>query len=173
MVNDQHNRICPSCAFIGAGKYCQECGHPFEVKRISLNGLLHDVFHVFTHIDKGFGYTLKELFVHPGKMQRWYVEGERVRHQKPFSMFLICATVAALIRYWIYESIISYYQAGSSSEAYFLNEYMVLLHLVLMPVYTLITSFSFIMLNTTSRRSECCCCTAYPFSCSSRSLSPY
>jgi hypothetical protein len=103
-----------------------------------LSGLLHDVFHVFTHLDKGFGYTLKQLLVTPGKMQKGYIEGDRARHQKPFSMFLICATLAALSRYWIYRQILKQFETGNTSEVYFFDEYMVVLHILLMPLYALI-----------------------------------
>ena len=87
----QHNepaRLCKSCGSSVIGNYCGECGMPYQVKRISMGGLLHDIFHLFTHLDKGFGYTVKMLIKAPGHMQRQYIEGERAKHQKPFSMFL-------------------------------------------------------------------------------------
>ncbi len=67
--------------------------------------MLPEVFHFFTHLDKGFLYTLKSLLKHPGRMQHGYVEGDRSRHQKPFSMFFICLTIAALSRYWIFRGV--------------------------------------------------------------------
>lgn len=71
-------------------------------------------------------------------MQRAYIEGERSRHQKPFSTFFICATAAALGRYWIFNALLKYYHTGNISEANFFHEYMVLLHIALLPVYALI-----------------------------------
>lgn len=136
-------QVCKSCGFSGTGLYCSQCGQPFKAKRITLLGLLHDVFHLFTHLDKGFLYTLKQLIVAPGRMQRSYVEGERGRHQKPFSMFFICATVSALTRYWVLQALLKYYHMGNASEANFFHEYMVLLHVVLLPVYALITYLFF------------------------------
>jgi hypothetical protein len=138
MGSQEETQLCRSCGFSGHGKYCQECGLPYEQKRISLGGLLHDVFHVFTHLDKGFGYTLKQLLVAPGKMQKAYIDGDRARHQKPFSMFLICATLAAVSRYWIYQQLLKYYETGNASEVYFFDEYMVVLHILLMPFYALV-----------------------------------
>jgi hypothetical protein len=46
---------------MGFGKYCNSCGNSYIVKRITTSGILHDVFHFFTHLDKGFGFTLKQL----------------------------------------------------------------------------------------------------------------
>ena len=144
IANDQELvNVCRSCGFSGTGNYCSRCGQPYTVKRISLSGLLHDIFHLFTHLDKGFGYTLKKLMVEPGHMQRSYVEGDRVKHQKPFSMFFICATIAALSRYWIYHVLIGYYDIGEVSEMNFANEFMVIFHIVLLPLYALITYLFF------------------------------
>jgi hypothetical protein len=135
---------CRYCGFKGAGNYCGQCGKRFTEKRITLQNLLHDVFHLFTHLDKGFGYTLKQLIVAPGSMQRSYVEGDRGRHQKPFSMFFICATVAGLARYWMFRVLLQYYNAGNSSEVTFFHEYMVLLQIALLPLYALITYLFFL-----------------------------
>ncbi|WP_207496950.1 DUF3667 domain-containing protein [Aridibaculum aurantiacum] len=123
--------------------YCSRCGQPYQTKQITLHGLLHEVFHLFTHLDKGFGYTLKQLLTAPGHMQRRYIEGDRFRHQKPFSTFFICATIAALSRYWIFKALYKYYNIGSITEATFFHEYMVLLHIVLLPIYALIAYLFF------------------------------
>ena len=133
-MEDSNNlKICKSCGFAGTGKYCGACGQTYLIKRITLAGLLHDVFHFFTHLEKGLGYTLKQLVVAPGKMQKSYIAGDRARHQKPFSMFFICATIAGLGRYWIYLVLLQYYHKGNVLEARFFHEYMVLLQVVLMP----------------------------------------
>lgn len=128
-------RVCKSCGFSGTEKFCARCGQPYDIKRITLHGLFHDIFHLFTHLDKGFGYTLKRLATAPGHMQREYIEGDRTRHQKPFSMFLICATVTALIKYWSFQALIKYYNVGDSSEANFFHEYMVIFFIVLLPLH--------------------------------------
>jgi hypothetical protein len=131
--------ICKSCGHSGAGNFCAECGQTYKTKRITLSGLLHDVFHFFTHLEKGFGYTLKRLIIAPGTMQREYVEGVRSRYQKPFSMFFICASINALARYWIFESLFKLYHWGNTAEANFFHQYMVLLYTIIMPVIVLIT----------------------------------
>lgn len=136
-------RICKSCGVSGRGKYCHNCGAVYTVKRITLSNLIHDVFHFFTHLDKGFGFTVKQLIVAPGTMQRSFIEGDRSRHQKPFSMFFISATLAALIRYWLFLALIKFYNSGSVSEADFSHQYMVMLQVCLVPVYTLITYLLF------------------------------
>lgn len=143
MAVSNNVQVCKSCGFSGVDNYCSHCGQPFETRRISLRGLVHDVFHLFTHLDKGFGYTVKRLIVAPGYMQRSYIEGERSKYQKPFSMFFICATVAALGRYWVYRILLEYYNSGSISEANFFNEYMVVLNIALLPLFILMTYLFF------------------------------
>ena len=134
---------CKSCGFSGKGNYCDNCGQSFKTKRISLKELLRELFHFFTHIEKGFFYTLKQLIVAPGHMQLTYIEGKRIIHQKPFSMFLLCATITALFRYWIFYAVTKYYHADIISEAKFFHEYLVITYINLIPIYALITYLLF------------------------------
>lgn len=143
MDNDEILRTCKHCGFEGAEQYCARCGNAYVTKRISWHGIFHDIFHLFTHLDKGFGYTIKRLITAPGIMQREYVEGDRSRHQKPFSMFLICATIAGVGRYWIIELLIKLYGTGNIDEANFYNEYMLLFHALFIPLHALVIYAAF------------------------------
>jgi hypothetical protein len=58
-------------------------------------------------------------------------------------MFFICVTIAALVRYWISNALIKYYNADIVSEANFFHQYMVIMYIVLVPVYSLITYLLF------------------------------
>ncbi len=130
---------CKNCGTETDGKFCRHCGQQLEIHRITVAHLVHEIVHTFTHLEKGFLFTLRELLTDPGGMQRRYLEGFRVKYQKPFSMFFICGTVSAISLYWLN-------RIGLSSEAqeqaafnYFLQHYYVLLHIVLFPFYTLVT----------------------------------
>lgn len=59
-------QTCQACSFKGEGKYCSNCGAKYETKRITLSSLVHEVLHFFTHFDKGFPSTLKQLIIAPG-----------------------------------------------------------------------------------------------------------
>ncbi|MEO6454278.1 MAG: DUF3667 domain-containing protein [Ginsengibacter sp.] len=135
--------VCKACGFSGIGNYCNHCGQVYHIKRITFSTLLHDIFHFFTHLDKGFGYTVKMLIIAPGHMQREYIEGERSKHQKPFSMFFICATIAAVSRYWIYQALIKYYHSGNISEVNFFHEYMVIFQTAFLPLHGLVVFLLF------------------------------
>lgn len=136
-------KTCRACGNAGTGKFCCQCGQKYGVERITLKGLVEELFRLLTNLDRGIGYTIKRLILAPGFMQREYIEGDRVRHQKPFSLFLITLTFTALIRYWISTYQASYFQVDSLPETHFFNEYMVLVYFLLLPVYTLIVYLFF------------------------------
>ena len=143
MKGSNHIHKCKACGFSGTGNYCSHCGQSLKTKRISVKELSRDLFHSFTHIEKGFFYTLQQLIVAPGRMQLTYIEGKRNMHQKPFSMFLMCATITALFRYWIFNVVTKYYHTDIISEAKFFHEYLVITYITLIPIYILITYLLF------------------------------
>lgn len=53
-------------------------------------------------------------------------------------MFFICATIAALLRYWILYTVMTSFHAASPVEVNFFKEYMVILYIFLVPAYTLV-----------------------------------
>lgn len=58
-------------------------------------------------------------------------------------MFFISATVAGLVRYWINVALVNYYEGGDVVEGDFFHKYMVILHVILLPLYVLITYLVF------------------------------
>ena len=135
--------ICKSCHQPGQGNYCSNCGQSLKVKKITFLSLVHEVMHFVTHMDKGILYTIKELIKHPGTMQLAYIHGNRVRHQKPVSMYFICATLLGLALYWINALLVKYYDAGNATEGFFFHKYGVLFLLLAIPFSALITFLFF------------------------------
>lgn len=135
--------LCKYCKTTGSGNFCSNCGQKFKTDRLTLYSILHEAFHFFTHLDHGFPYTLKKLFTSPGQMQKEYIDGHRHKYQKPFSMFFLCATIAALAIYWVNMLLISHFNAGNTKEAMFFNKYWVILQVLMLPLYTLVTYLFF------------------------------
>jgi len=135
--------ICKSCGLQGTGKYCTNCSQVLNVRRISFKSLMHEVAHFFTHMDKGIRYTLKELIIHPGGMQLKYIQGDRINHQKPFSMYFVSATALGLVLYWINVLLVNYYHAGSANEGSFFHQSMVAFLLLAIPFSAVITYLFF------------------------------
>lgn len=130
---------CKQCNSHGIGNFCNNCGQAYKTKRITTGSVIHEIFHFFSHLDKGILYTLKMLIIAPGKMQKEYVEGHRAKHQKPFSMFFLCATIATLIYYWVNLTLLKHFDAGNAEEASFFHQYYVILQVLMLPIYTLFT----------------------------------
>ena len=130
--------ICINCGNEGMGNYCSGCGKSYAVKRMTVGSLLHEVAHIFTHFEKGFLYSLKQLAVRPGRMQKDFLAGHRGKHQKPFSMFFVCATLAGLTLYWTTKPTVQTTPLGEATEE-FSRHYYVILQTVLLPFYTLVT----------------------------------
>ncbi|MGH2649023.1 MAG: DUF3667 domain-containing protein, partial [Ginsengibacter sp.] len=131
--------FCKHCHLEGEGKYCSNCGEIYQPDRITISSLLHEVVHTFTHADKGLLYTLKNLAIHPGTMQKRYLEGERKTNQKPFSLFFICASVTAIALHFVNSAPHANYTAFDVAKENFYKNYYVIVQALLIPFYSFIT----------------------------------
>jgi hypothetical protein len=59
--------------------------------------VIHDFIHGVFHLDKGFLYTLKELFTRPGHSIREYVQGKRVKHFNYFTGIILILAIGHFI----------------------------------------------------------------------------
>jgi len=90
---------CKNCGNMFHGHYCNNCGQKSSTHRIDLKHLLHDFFHAFTHLDKGYLHTAKEMIVRPGHSVREYLHGKRVDHPNPIMMLIIIGGLCSLTYY--------------------------------------------------------------------------
>ena len=127
---------CQNCGFEGELVYCSNCGQPLVAKRINMPHLFHEVSHTFWHLEKGFLYTLKELAIHPGTMQKKYLCGLRLHYQKPFSLFAISATFGALVLFLVYYN-------ATTEISQFYKHYYFIVQAIMLPFYSLITYLLF------------------------------
>ena len=155
------DQTCRHCGQSGSGKFCSNCGQSYTTKRLTLHAIIHEVFHFFTHLDKGFFYTLKALALTPGTMQKGYIDGHRVKHQKPFSMFFVCGSVTAFALYLIHKpsGAMTHFD---ESMADFRRHYYVLMQAALLPFYALVTWLLF--RNNRINYAECLVLFAYTIS---------
>jgi hypothetical protein len=88
-----HNK-CLNCNNDVINNFCSACGQSKSTHRYSLEHFfVHDLVHGVFHLDKGFLFTVKELFTRPGHSIREYVEGKRVNYFNYFSFALIILVV--------------------------------------------------------------------------------
>ncbi|MGL4632025.1 MAG: DUF3667 domain-containing protein [Leadbetterella sp.] len=65
-------------------------------KRIDSSYLTHEIQHIL-HLESGFLFTVKELFIHPGKFIRNFISKERSKATKPVIFLIISATIFTII----------------------------------------------------------------------------
>lgn len=131
-------QVCKHCHLSGEGRYCSHCGEIYQPYRITIPSILHEALHTFTHADTGLLYTLKNLAIHPGIMQRNYLEGERKTNQKPFSLFFICAGITAIALHFVNAAAQGAAGHFDLVKANFYKNYFVILQAVLLPFYAVI-----------------------------------
>lgn len=78
---------CLNCGADVNGAYCAACGQAAHIHR-SLLSLGHDILHGVFHFEGKIWRTLPELFLHPGRLTRRYIDGERARFISPMALFL-------------------------------------------------------------------------------------
>jgi Protein of unknown function (DUF3667) len=92
-------KICKNCGKKSEGSYCSHCGQKMAVERIDLQYVLHEIFHFFTHLEKGFIFTTIRLLSDPGTTVMNYLGGKRKPYQPPVSYFLVWITIYLLSLY--------------------------------------------------------------------------
>lgn len=88
---------CLNCGTLHQSRYCPECGQRANVKRLNWKELFESITRGIFNTDKGFIYTLINLFYKPGIVIKEYLDGKRTKYFPPFpSMFILAAVYAAL-----------------------------------------------------------------------------
>ena len=93
-----HSTNCLNCntALQPGQRFCSQCGQQAAIHRFSVPHFLHELFHAFTHTDKGIFHLLKSLATRPGATAREYIGGKRKSYFSPFTFFLIVMGIYVL-----------------------------------------------------------------------------
>jgi hypothetical protein len=86
-AHDSAHGACLNCKAPLNGAYCSTCGQRAHLHR-SLVSLGHDILHGVFHFEGKIWHTLPELFFHPGRLTRRYIDGERVKFVSPMALYL-------------------------------------------------------------------------------------
>ncbi len=78
---------CLNCGADVSGAYCPACGQRVHLHR-SLGSLGHDILHGVFHFEGKMWRTIPELFFHPGRLTRRYIDGERAKFVSPMALYL-------------------------------------------------------------------------------------
>ncbi len=87
---------CKNCGKPANDAFCSHCGQRTSTGRITYYFIIQEIFHFFTHMEKGFLFTSIQMILHPGVTVCNYLEGKRKTYQSPVSYFLIWITIFIL-----------------------------------------------------------------------------
>lgn len=82
-------KACANCGTEIRTPYCPTCGQDAHVGRLDLHSMLHELWHGFTHTDKGVLKLLRDLAVAPGRVYEAYFKGARKTYFSPVVFFLL------------------------------------------------------------------------------------
>ena len=89
---------CLNCNSETTNNFCSVCGQKVSTHRFSLKHFfLHDLIHGVFHLDKGFPFTVKELYTRPGHSIREYIQGKRTNYFNYFTLLIIMIAIAHFI----------------------------------------------------------------------------
>jgi len=91
--------ICKNCEQKFEGNYCNNCGQESNVGNISLKQTFNSILNGLFQLDRGFFFTIKELFLKPGGSIRHYIEGKRKKYYNPFSLIILSSLLLLLVNY--------------------------------------------------------------------------
>ena len=91
--------ICKNCKHNFNGIFCNNCGQNSKVKRIDFKYLVDEIPNSIFQVNRGFFFTVKELFIRPGHNIRDFLAGKRIRHYKPIAFLLVTTTLYVLTAY--------------------------------------------------------------------------
>ena len=104
--------------------------------------MLSEAWHDLTHVEKGLRKTIVALAVAPGKMMHNYLEGDRKRYQKPFSLLLISTTLFALVLNFFHQQYLipnaTAFNDRLQNNEVLLEKYYSWFHIALLPAYGLV-----------------------------------
>ena len=84
---------CRNCRAPLTGPYCAQCGQHAHHSARSLHTLLHEAWHIFTHVDGSFWLTLRRLLTRPGFLTQEYFAERRARYAPPFRLYFVVSLV--------------------------------------------------------------------------------
>lgn len=87
---------CKNCSHEFDGRYCNACGQEIA-GRINLKHIWTQIADDIFNIDKGLIYTIKSLWINPGKTAADYIEGKRKNYYGPVKYLILWTAIFFII----------------------------------------------------------------------------
>jgi hypothetical protein len=84
---------CANCGATLQGSFCHVCGQTADEHKRSILHPAWEAVEGFLHLDGRLRRTLPDLFFHPGRLSRDYMDGRIARHVPPFRTFLVALLI--------------------------------------------------------------------------------
>lgn len=142
---------CQNCNEEIALSFCGNCGQK-KYKRIDKKYIWDEIQYTILHTNKGFLYSVKNIFKNPGKTAKEYINGNRVNHYKPILLVFVLSGIASFISYKIlhFNEVMSEYfsQQHVNSKVIadamtFLSSYNAIIMLLFIPFFSIATKIAF------------------------------
>lgn len=88
---------CKNCGHIFEGKYCNQCRQEAATARITWGEVARQLRLATVDVDRGFFFTIQQLFRQPGTSIKEYLEGRRVNYSNPYFFVLLMAGFTSLL----------------------------------------------------------------------------
>lgn len=92
MSEQQYPETCKRCHSELSGPYCAQCGQPRKLRRIDRKYMLAALAGVL-NFEQGIGYTIREIFLRPGRSVRQFILVDRDRLVKPVLFIIVCSLI--------------------------------------------------------------------------------
>jgi hypothetical protein len=93
LISNSAPTECANCAAALSGPYCAQCGQHAHSSARSMGVLVHDGWHLLTHIDSRLWRTLVALLFRPGRLTTEYFADRRERYLPPLRLYLIISVL--------------------------------------------------------------------------------
>lgn len=154
---------CKNCGhYIEDRKFCGHCGQRSTVSRINFSNFLTEFSESVFQVNKGFFFTIKELFIRPGDSLKAFLRGERKKYFKPIAYVLTLSTIYFLIsriahqNTWLNDLLTGWMESTTEKDkqaqapiilVWFSNNYAYS-SLLLLPIFSLASYLSFLKSDT-------------------------
>lgn len=82
-------------------KVAENLDENHKLKRINSTYIIHEIKHLL-HLESGFLFTVKQLFIRPGKLVRTFISEDRSKATKPIIFLIFSATLFSIIFHYFH-----------------------------------------------------------------------
>lgn len=123
------NQLCKNCSNPYNSNFCSNCGQKTKTVRLDWVYIKDEIKYTFLHINKGFFYTIKQLYKHPGDTIREFIEGKRINHYKPILLVFVLAGINSILALKLnLNTMAKSFNAQNGLNEKAMQEYMAVMH---------------------------------------------